>query len=159
MMQLDDSKYKVYIYNLEDELSSESEAEDGRLVFLPDIEKHMRTNRLVPQYMLSEKPDPDLASKQLVLYSVPSSITVPEDRDSVRKAIIEARQRAREKQRAELQGSGPMSAAMPGTPVYPPGVTSSLPPSMAPQAAGFPGGGPFPSQPPAECDADAMELD
>jgi hypothetical protein len=40
MMELDDSKYKVYIRNLDDELSSDSEAEDDNLIFLPDIEKH-----------------------------------------------------------------------------------------------------------------------
>ena len=33
-MQIDasDDKHKVYIYNLDDELSSESETEDGKLV-------------------------------------------------------------------------------------------------------------------------------
>ncbi|KAK3060173.1 hypothetical protein LTS18_009149, partial [Coniosporium uncinatum] len=35
---------------------------------------------------------------QLVLYRVPESLTVPAERDSVRKAIIEARERARERQ-------------------------------------------------------------
>ena len=105
-MQLDDSKYKVYIYNMEDELSSESEAEpdDGKLVFLPDIEKHLRTNRVLPSYMLNKGPDPaDLAQMQLVLYNIPSSISVPEEQDSVRKAIIEARARMREKLEAEKQ--------------------------------------------------------
>ncbi|KAK3362639.1 hypothetical protein B0T25DRAFT_524856 [Lasiosphaeria hispida] len=102
MMQLDDSKYKVYIRNIDDELSSESEAEDGKLIFLPDIEKHLRNNR-IPAGILASQPDPDVLSKQLVLYSVPSSISVPEEHDSVRKAVIEARARARERQQAELQ--------------------------------------------------------
>jgi hypothetical protein len=96
MMQLDDSKYKVYIRNLDDELSSESEAEEGNLVFLPDIEKHLRNNR-IPAAVLA-KPDPNMLNKQLVLYSVPSSLTVPEEHDSVRKAIIEARARVRARQ-------------------------------------------------------------
>ncbi|KAK0633037.1 hypothetical protein B0T14DRAFT_51546 [Immersiella caudata] len=96
MMQLDDSKYKVYIRNLDDELSSESEAEEGNLIFLPDIEKHLRNNR-IPAAVLS-KSGPDMLSKQLVLYSVPSSLTVAEEHDSVRKAIIEARARVRAKQ-------------------------------------------------------------
>ncbi|KAK0730367.1 hypothetical protein B0H67DRAFT_29925 [Lasiosphaeris hirsuta] len=102
MMQLDDSKYKVYIRNIDDELSSESEAEDGKLIFLPDIEKHLRSNR-IPAGILASQPDPDILSKQLVLYSVPSSLSVPEEHDSVRKAVIEARARARERQQAELQ--------------------------------------------------------
>ena len=95
-MQLDDSKHKVYIYNLDDELSSDSEPEDGRLVFLPDIEKHMRMNRL-PAHVLA-RPDADFVGKELVLYRVPSSLTVPEEKDSVRKAILEARARMREQQ-------------------------------------------------------------
>lgn len=102
-MQLDDSKYKVYIYNLEDELSSESEAEnDGKLIFLPDIEKHLKQNRIPNQVLNAQpSPDPDYLNKQLVLYRVPASITVPEEQDSVRKAILEARTRMREKHLAE----------------------------------------------------------
>lgn len=96
MMELDNSKYKVYIRNLDDELSSDSESDDGRLIFLPDIEKHLRNNRIPPSVFV--KPDPDALSKQLVLYSVPSSLTIPEEQDSVRKAIIEARARARTRQ-------------------------------------------------------------
>jgi len=98
-MELDDTKHKVYIYNLDDELSSESEAEDGKLVFLPDIEKHLRDNRIPPSVLAS--PDGELAGMQLVLYSEPASLSVPEEQDSVRKAIVEARARVREKQREE----------------------------------------------------------
>lgn len=101
-MLLDNSKYKVYIYNLDDELSSsESEPEDGKLVFLPDIEKHLKMNRIPPP--VTANSDGELAGMQLVLYNVPSSLTVPEEHDSVRKAIIEARARAREKQRGEFE--------------------------------------------------------
>ena len=46
----------------------------------------------------------ELAGMQVVLYSDPKSLTVPEDKDSVRKAIIESRQRAREQQRLEREG-------------------------------------------------------
>lgn len=101
-MQLDDSKHKVYIYNLDDELSSESEDEEGKLVFLSDIEKHLRETR-IPQHILANR-DGELAGMQLVLYSDPRSLSVPEEEDGVRKAIIEARQRARERQRLELEG-------------------------------------------------------
>ncbi len=103
-MQLDDSKYKVYIYNLDDELSSsdnESDSAEGKLVFLPDIEKHLRNSR-IPAHLLDPRPDPsEWAGKELVLYREPSSISVPEEQDSVRKAILEARARAREKQTLE----------------------------------------------------------
>lgn len=119
-MQLDNTKHKVYIYNLDDELSSsenESDADDGRLVFLPDIEKHLRANRYpplqstplpmrIPKPILPNK-DGELAGMQLVLYSDgPSSISVPEEQDSVRKAILEARARLREKQFVKRSGSG-----------------------------------------------------
>jgi hypothetical protein len=123
-MQLDNTKHKVYIYSLDEELSSESDVERGggdqqqrAVVFLPDIEERLRVNR-IPQSVLlghsssrqrrqqqQQQPDlEDTAAKQLVLYQVPSSISVPEERDSVRKAIIEARQRVRERQEAEREG-------------------------------------------------------
>lgn len=102
-MQLDDSKHKVYIYNMDDELSSDSETEDsGKLVFLPDIEKHLRANRIPPSVLANS--EGELAGMQVVLYSDPKSLTVPEDKDIVRKAIIESRRRTRELQRLEREG-------------------------------------------------------
>lgn len=102
-MQLDDSKHKVYIYNMDDELSSDSETEDsGKLVFLPDIEKHLRATRIPPSVLANS--EGELAGMQVVLYSDPKSLTVPEDKDIVRKAIIESRRRTRELQRLEREG-------------------------------------------------------
>ena len=96
-MQLDDTKHKVYIYNIDDELSSDSESEaDGKLVFLPDIEKRLRESRIPPSVLANQ--DGELAGMQLVLYSDPKSLSVPEEKDGVRKAIIEARRRLREGQ-------------------------------------------------------------
>ncbi|KUI57100.1 hypothetical protein VP1G_04404 [Cytospora mali] len=118
MMHLDDTSHKVYIYNLDDELSSESEPDDpeGKLVFLPDVEKHLRANRIVPGIVggdsgsgsiprpILPNKDGELAGMQLVLYNEgPSSLTVPEEHDSVRKAIIEARARVRQKQQEERE--------------------------------------------------------
>ncbi|KAI5865887.1 hypothetical protein GGS23DRAFT_594052 [Durotheca rogersii] len=102
-MQLDDTKHKVYIYDLEDELSdSGNESDrDGKLVFLPDIEKHLRRNRIPPAVLANR--DGELAGMQVVLYREPESLTVAPEHDSVRKVIIEARQRARERQREEQQ--------------------------------------------------------
>jgi hypothetical protein len=101
---MDDSKHKVYIYNLDDELSDDDSdtTDPAKLVFLKDIEKHLNLNR-IPRHIL-EKPDPEEEGKQIILYSDPKSISVPEEADSVRKAIIEARRRAREKQRLEREG-------------------------------------------------------
>jgi hypothetical protein len=105
-MQLDNTPNKVYIYNLDDELSdSDSSSDESKLIFLPDIEKRLRTSR-IPASILANS-EGELAGKNvhtdLVLYNVPSSLSVPEDRDSVRKAIIETRARAREKQRRDLE--------------------------------------------------------
>jgi hypothetical protein len=116
-MQMDDTKHKVYIYNLDDELSSsESEAEDGKLIFLPDIEKALKANRIPP--ILRANPEGQLAGHniddmQLVLYNVPSSLTVAPEHDSVRKAIIEARRRMREKQRRESEDRESSAASSP----------------------------------------------
>ncbi|KAI1772610.1 hypothetical protein F4818DRAFT_133644 [Hypoxylon cercidicola] len=102
VMQLDDSKHKVYIYDLDAELSSdESDADSNRLVFLSDIEKHLKQNRIPPSLLANK--DGELAGMQMVLYSEPTSLTVPKEQDSVRKAIIEARQRVREKQKEERE--------------------------------------------------------
>ncbi|KAI0976759.1 hypothetical protein F4678DRAFT_456036 [Xylaria arbuscula] len=141
-MQLDDTKYKVYIYDIDAELSSadeNSESESslpgsptsgrGRLVFLPDIEKHLSRSRIPPAVLANN--DGELAGHnindmQMVLYSEPSSLTVPREHDSVRKAILEARARARERQK-EDQGEMRLE---------PPSVTPS--PAFNPQRFGFP---------------------
>nr|CDP23490.1 Putative protein of unknown function [Podospora anserina S mat+] len=137
MMQLDDTKHKVYIYNLDDELSSsDNETDDGKLIFLPDIEKHLKSHRIPPNILASPSPQ-EMADRQLVLYRVPSSITVPEEQDSVRKAIIEARQRMREKQEAERAAAAMREVPVDSTVMF-----------SAPQA----------SSSSAE-DPDAMELD
>jgi hypothetical protein len=104
-MQMDDSKHKVYIFNIDDELSSsESEAEDGRLIFLPDIEKALRANRIpsaVRANSQGQLAGTSLDDMQLVLYKEPSSLTVAPEHDSVRKAILEARERMWEKQKRD----------------------------------------------------------
>jgi hypothetical protein len=109
-MQLDDSKHKVYIYDLDAELSDSGDSDDGKLVFLPDIEKHLRESRIPPSIMANS--EGELAgNNQLVLYTVPSSLTVPEEQDSVRKAIIEARARSRAKQEEKGQVNVPIGHA------------------------------------------------
>lgn len=92
-MQLDDTKDRVYIYNLEDELRDIDE-EEGSLIFLPDIDRKLTK---IPKSVLTSTSQP-LANQEIVLYTVPSSLTVPEEKDNVRKAIIETRERARQKQ-------------------------------------------------------------
>lgn len=94
-MQVEDTKDKVYIYDLDEELA-ELESDEENPIFLPDIEKHLHK---IPKHVLvsNGKELERTANNQLVLYSVPASLSVPQDKDSVRKAIIEARHRAEQK--------------------------------------------------------------
>ncbi|ROT43604.1 hypothetical protein SODALDRAFT_375756 [Sodiomyces alkalinus F11] len=114
-MRVDDMKHKVYIYSLDDELSaSDSEPDEARLVFLPDIDRHLRSRRIgfsspaapsIPR-PVPPAPDGDFSDMQLVLYRDPTSLSVPAEQDGVRRAILEsrARARAREQQRRERDG-------------------------------------------------------
>lgn len=92
-MNLDDTRDRIYIHNLDDEISdADSEAE--KLVFLPDIDKRLTK---IPKSILLGQSQPHTRN-EVVLYSVPESISIPPEQDVVRKAIIEARERARQKQ-------------------------------------------------------------
>lgn len=93
-MEVEDTPNRVYINDLAAELS-DVESDEENPIFLSDIEKHLLK---IPQFILTG-PDPKpREDNQLILYNVPSSLTVPEEEDSVRKAIVEARARLREKQ-------------------------------------------------------------
>ncbi|KAF2859053.1 hypothetical protein K470DRAFT_265561 [Piedraia hortae CBS 480.64] len=97
-MEVDETPNRVYIHNLQDEIAeieAQEQAENQIGIFPPNVAK-------IPQHLLRDKPD-DNHNQQLILYSVPKSLTEDEGHDSVRKAIIEARQRAREK--ANLEAS------------------------------------------------------
>ncbi|KAM0722542.1 hypothetical protein Q7P37_001983 [Cladosporium fusiforme] len=103
-MNIDDTRDRVYVQNLDAELAEiEANEPDERLIFLPDIEKHFSR---IPEHLLAAPRDAaDLAQQQqeLVLYSVPKSLTVDESQDSVRRAILDARQRARDKAAEEAR--------------------------------------------------------
>ncbi|KAI5467285.1 hypothetical protein BGZ63DRAFT_398876 [Mariannaea sp. PMI_226] len=129
VMQLDDSKHKVYIYNIDDELSSDSDSEDAKLIFLPDIEKHLRDNRIPPSVLANK--DGELAGMQVVLYSDPKSLSVPEDKDSVRKAIIESRRRVRDQQRLQQEGKTPYTSSTSPTSPTAPTTIATIPASSA----------------------------
>ena len=98
-MQLDDTKEKVYIHNLDEQLAEIDDEES--MVFLPDIEKKLGK---IPHYLLTGDIRPT-AENQIVLYGIPASISVPEEQDNVRKAIAESRARAREKQLLDDQAA------------------------------------------------------
>jgi len=93
-MQVDDTRTRVYIHDLDEELA-DLDSENETLIFLPDIEQ--RLSKLPRQLLQHHRADEPLENQELVLYSTPKSLTVDEGHDVVRKAIIEARQRAQEK--------------------------------------------------------------
>ncbi len=92
-MELEDTREKVYIRNLDEELS-DVESEGEKLIFLPDIEKKLAR---IPKSVLTGQSQP-ATNKEVVLYNVPSSLSVPPEKDNVRRAILETRARVREKQ-------------------------------------------------------------
>ncbi|KAI0441929.1 hypothetical protein F4803DRAFT_391324 [Xylaria telfairii] len=113
-MQLDNTKHKVYIYDLDAELSSADESSEhesrpgsptsghDRVIFLSDVDKHLHRPRIPPVVLANSEgklAGHDINDMQVVLYSEPTSLTVPREHDSVRKAILEARARARQKQK------------------------------------------------------------
>jgi len=94
-MEVEDTKDRVFIHDLDRELA-ELESDEEHPIFLSDIEKHLIK---IPKAMLTNDEDRErLQNMQLVLYNVPSSLSVPAERDSVRKAIIDSRRRATENQ-------------------------------------------------------------
>lgn len=100
-MNVDDTRHRVYVQNLDAELAEiEANEPEERLIFLPDIEKHFSR---IPEHILSNPQDEAQQQQELVLYSVPKSLTLDESQDSVRKAILEARQRARDKTAEEAR--------------------------------------------------------
>nr|POF15975.1 hypothetical protein CFP56_77019 [Quercus suber] len=99
LMHVEDTRDRVFIHNLDEELA-DVESDEERLIFLPDIEKHF--NR-IPQHILTERKDDETRNQELVLYSVPKLLTEQDNHDSVRRAILEARQRAQEKAAVEAR--------------------------------------------------------
>ncbi|OCL09325.1 hypothetical protein AOQ84DRAFT_291467 [Glonium stellatum] len=93
-MQVEDTPNRVYIHDLAAELS-DIESDEENPIFLADIEKHLSR---IPKHVLVGPEPKATRENQLILYNIPSSISVPEEQDNVRKAIVEARARMREKQ-------------------------------------------------------------
>lgn len=93
-MQVEDTPHRVYIHDLAAELS-DIESDEENPIFLSDIEKHLAK---IPKHVLVGPEPKATKDNQLVLYNVPTSLTVTPEKDSVRKAIVEARARLREQQ-------------------------------------------------------------
>lgn len=106
MMLLDDTKTTSYIHNLEQELA-DIDAEELTVAFLPGVSE---TLAAVPRSVLLE---PQSQNNQLVLYREPTSLTVSRDHDSVRRAIMESKERIRAKQSCTRSLAEGLVARMP----------------------------------------------
>lgn len=100
LMEVEDTKDRIYIRDLDEELAEEANDDEERIVFIPDIDR--RLNNL-PKRLLAGDRSPDTTGNELVLYNVPSSLSVPQNQDSVRKAILESRARAQQQKDQEVQ--------------------------------------------------------
>jgi len=121
-MPIDDTPNRIIIHDLTSEIAQieAEEASYAQSLFLPDIDKkvsgdiaqqlfrrgqnHERNahpHSHLSQLSMGMNRPPENLSTALILYRDPSSISVPEEEDVVRKTIIEARKRAREKSMEE----------------------------------------------------------
>jgi len=92
-MYIEDTRDRIFVHNLDEELA-EIPDEESKMIFLPDIEKHFSQ---IPKHVLMGDQSQQLKGHEIILYTVPTSLSVPPEQDSVRKAIIETRARARER--------------------------------------------------------------
>ena len=101
-MQIDSTPHTVYVHDLDAELADEFSSDEDTPVFIPDIEKHLA--KIPPSVLRAgvkaqgERDDGEGNGKgqELVLYKLPESISVAPEKDSVRRAILESRARAKE---------------------------------------------------------------
>lgn len=89
-MEVEDTKDRIFVRDLDEELADGVNDEE-QVVFIPEIDR--RLNNL-PKRLLAGDGSSDATGNELVLYNVPSSLSVSPDQDSVKKAIMESRARA-----------------------------------------------------------------
>jgi hypothetical protein len=113
-MEVEDTPNRIYITDLDAEIASLEPSTPNHPIFLPDIEKHLLG---LPAHVLKPSAEEEEArrekekSMQLVVYGLPTSISIPEERDNVRRAIEDARRRVRER----MPLGGQIEAAVKGT--------------------------------------------
>lgn len=103
-MPVDDTADRVYIGDLEAEIAAieaeeaQQRAEREQQLMLSQAGQDMLQ---IPAHLLRPQryQDSPASNMQMVLYRDPTSISVPEEEDAVRKTIIAARARARERQK------------------------------------------------------------
>ncbi|PYI06290.1 hypothetical protein BO78DRAFT_470088 [Aspergillus sclerotiicarbonarius CBS 121057] len=90
-MLLDDTKHTVYIHDLDRELE-DIEPKADSFTILPTCVNQMP---IIPRLLVTNTKTP---CNELVLYTEPTSLSIPKENDSVRKALIATRERARKSQ-------------------------------------------------------------
>ncbi|KAK5084335.1 hypothetical protein LTR05_005411 [Lithohypha guttulata] len=99
-MPVDETSDRVWVHDLDAEVA-EIEAEEARqkydngICFAGQTEDYIK----LPDHLLrpSTTANDPVANMQMILYRDPISISVPEEDDAVRKTILDARRRVREK--------------------------------------------------------------
>lgn len=96
LMQVEDTRDRVFIHDLDAELAA-LESDSDRPVFLPDIEKHLlrlpATTLLGPSDEDKWARDEWQRGMQMVLYREPDTLTMAEESHSVRRLVKEVRER------------------------------------------------------------------
>jgi hypothetical protein len=99
-MQVEDTPNRIYITDLDAEIASLEPSSPRHPIFLPDIEKHLLG---MPALILAPSAEEEAQrrererSMQLVVYGLPTSISIPEDRDNVRRAFEDTRKRVKDR--------------------------------------------------------------
>lgn len=99
-MTVDETADRVFVRDLDLEIA-EIEAEEARRSQGIKLTRAAEEYSKIPDHLLKQSPDRPELAMQLVLYRDPTSISVSEEHDAVRRAIMAARQRMRDKQAAE----------------------------------------------------------
>lgn len=111
-MRLENSKHKVYIHDLDDELAEEHDERPLKsLSLLPEFDRRVTA---VPTEALRSRSDSP-TGRELVLYTLPASLSVPEEHDGVRRAIAEARLRLRQQQARDYVTGSPSEQQIGGS--------------------------------------------
>lgn len=103
-MPLDDTADRIWVHDLDAEIAA-IEAEEAKQNGGIQLSEAGKEYSKIPEHLLKQGGSaPDRAANmQMILYRDPISISVPEEDDAVRKTIIEARRRMREKQAEERE--------------------------------------------------------
>lgn len=99
-MLLDDTRDTVFIHDIDREIA-EGDTQEGTIDLLPGIAGTLLS---IPKSLITDaKPQ----SNELVLYQEPTSLSIPKEQDSVRRAIAETRARARARQDSSYTNGSP----------------------------------------------------